>query len=162
MAKENEVLAEGTPAKEIMVTRIVNAPRSLVFDTWTKPEHLVHWWGSNKCKLQFCEVDLRPGGTFRFCMGVPGEYEIWVSGIYHEITPPECLVFRCGLENEEKSHEAMWRVTFEDGGGKTRLTVHQVVFDNAHARADAKEGMIESLEALDTHLEQVLAATPVT
>jgi uncharacterized protein YndB with AHSA1/START domain len=145
---------------EILVTRIINAPRSLVFESFTKPEHLRHWWGSSKCGLRFCEVDLRPGGAYRFLMGAPPE-EYWVSGVYHEIEPPEKLVFSCGLENESPGHNAIWHVTFAEEDGKTRLTIHQVLFDLADARPNAENGLNQSLDTLDSYLANIDAQNKV-
>jgi uncharacterized protein YndB with AHSA1/START domain len=149
---EEHLAKIATGKAEILVTRTIHAPRSLVFDAFTKPEHLVHWWGSNNCRLHVCEVDLRTGGAYRFIMGTPPEHEYLVSGIYHEISAPERLVFSCGLENEDKNHKAMWCVTFVEENGATKLTIHQVVYDLEDARHDAEKGLNESLDMLTGYL----------
>jgi uncharacterized protein YndB with AHSA1/START domain len=147
MAARNSTAREADD-RTLVITRVFDAPRSLVFEAWTKPEHLVHWWGRRDVTLPVCEVDFRPGGAYRFCMRAPAGRDFWVSGVYREIVEPERLVFTCGLENEEKSHEALWTVTFAEREGKTTLTVHQVLFDPAQA----KEGLAECLERLAEYL----------
>ena len=153
MAESNSAAPE-SDEPTLVITRVFDAPRSLVFEAWTRPEHLVHWWGRRGVTLPVCEVDLRPGGAYRFCMREPTGRDFWVSGVYREIVAPQRLVFTCGLENEEKSHDALWTVTFAEREGKTTLTVHQVLFDPAQARAGAKEGLAECLERLAEYLAQ--------
>jgi uncharacterized protein YndB with AHSA1/START domain len=63
--------------RELTITRIFDAPRELVFKAWSKPEHLMRWWGPHGCKLTVCETDFRPGGTWRFCMLGPRGVEEW-------------------------------------------------------------------------------------
>ena len=147
--------AASTAERVLVITRVFDAPRQLVFEAWTRPEHLVHWWGRRAFTLPSCTVDLRPGGAYRFCMRAPGGRDFWVSGVYGEIVEPERIVFTCALENEDLSHEALWTVTFSEHEGKTTLTVHQVLLDLARARGGAKEGLTESLERLARHLATV-------
>lgn len=97
-------------------------------------------------------MDLRPGGAYRFCMRAPEGRDYWVTGIYREIVDPERLVMTCGLENEDLSHDALWTVTFDELQGKTKLTVHQVLFDPALARAGAAEDLNESLDRLAAYV----------
>ncbi len=85
-----------TPSdREILLTRTFAAPRATVFTAWTKPEHVKHWWDPTGIQLSICEIDLRPNGAFRFVNGAAGGHVF--SGVYHEITPPERLVFSVKL-----------------------------------------------------------------
>jgi uncharacterized protein YndB with AHSA1/START domain len=88
-----------TPSeREIVMTRFFEAPRDLVFETFTQPEHVKQWWGPRGWSLPECEMDLRVGGSFRYLMRGPAgeEHRIW--GTYFEIVPPERLVFDDGFE----------------------------------------------------------------
>src|SRR5688572_22943410 len=85
-------MAANNESKELVLTRVFDAPRELVFQAWTEPEHLKRWWGPNGFTLPYCTVDLRPGGAIHFCMRSPDGFEIWSKGIYREIVPPERFV----------------------------------------------------------------------
>ena len=108
---------------EIVLTRLFDAPRHLVFEAMTKPEHIRRWWGNlgEGYSVPVCEVDLRVGGAWRFVNRHPkGEAEFY--GVYREIAPPDRLVF---TEIFEPFPDAESVVTSEltDENGKTRLTV---------------------------------------
>src|SRR5690348_11911501 len=77
----------------LVLTRVFDAPPSLVFQAFAKPEHLVRWWGPKDFTLPVCEQDFRVGGTYRFCMRAPDGTDHWVWGEYLEITEPTKLVF---------------------------------------------------------------------
>lgn len=140
---------------EMVITRVFDAPPSLVFAAWTRPEHLVNWWGRHHYTLSSCEVDLRPGGTFRFCMRSPAGRDYRVKGVYREIVEPERLVFQYGLENEDLSHESLATVTFAEQNGKTKFTMHQILLDPAQAREGAEEGWTEVMQRLENYLRQL-------
>jgi uncharacterized protein YndB with AHSA1/START domain len=112
-----------TPSnEEIRMTRLFDAPRRLVFDAMTKPEHVKRWWGrlGEGYSVPVCEIDLRPGGAWRFVNRHPkGEAAFY--GQYREITPPSRLVF---TEIFEQFPDSVSVVTadFTEEGGKTRLT----------------------------------------
>jgi uncharacterized protein YndB with AHSA1/START domain len=77
---------------ELVITRIFNAPRELVFKMWTDAEHLAKWWGPKGFTLTVSSLDLRPGGVFHYSMSGNG-FEMWGRFVYVEITPPEKLIF---------------------------------------------------------------------
>ena len=113
-----------TPSsQEIRITRLFDAPRRLVFDAMTKPEHVRRWWGclGEGYSVPVCEIDLRPGGAWRFVNRHP-KGEAAFHGEYHEITPPSRLVF---TEIFEEFPDSVSVVTseFTDENGKTRLIV---------------------------------------
>jgi uncharacterized protein YndB with AHSA1/START domain len=107
---------------EIRMTRLFAAPRQLVFEAMTKPEHVKRWWGrlGEGYSVPICEIDLRPGGAWRFVNRHP-KGEVAFYGEYREITPPSRLVF---TEIFEQFPDSVSVVTadFTDEGGKTRLT----------------------------------------
>ena len=112
-----------TPSdQEIRMTRLFDAPRSLVFEAMTKPEHVRRWWGclGEGYSVPVCEIDLRPGGRWRFVSRHP-RGEAAFHGEYREIAPPSRLVF---TEIFEEFPDSVSVVTteFTEEGGKTRLT----------------------------------------
>jgi uncharacterized protein YndB with AHSA1/START domain len=137
---------------DFVMTRVFDAPRSLVFEAWTKPEHLVHWWGRKAFSMPFCEIDFRPGGVFRLCMRSPAGLDYWVRGVYREIIELERIVFTYALEKEERDHEALLTVTFSEHEGKTTLTLEQALFDLRKAREGAQGGWIEGLDRLAAYM----------
>lgn len=157
MAK-NSAENDATKDRELLITRIFDAPRELVFKAWSKPEHLMRWWGPHGCKLTVCETDFRPGGGWRFCMRQPGGIDEWQQGEYREIVEPERLVFTYsfpqgsgGFTEDSKGkpgHQTIVTVNFYDHGGKTRLTVHQAIFENNAVRDDHIRGWNEALDHL--------------
>ncbi|XYH93993.1 SRPBCC family protein [Sorangium sp. So ce1128] len=112
-----------TPSeKEICMTRLFNAPRQLVFDVMTKPEHVKRWWGclNEGYSVPVCEIDLRPGGKWRFVNRHP-QGEAAFHGEYKEITPPSRLVFTEIFEDYPDTVSVVTTVLTEEGG-KTRMT----------------------------------------
>jgi uncharacterized protein YndB with AHSA1/START domain len=112
-----------TPSdQEIRMTRLFNAPRQLVFEAMTRPEHVKRWWGclGEGYSVPVCEIDLRPGGRWRFVNRHP-KGEAAFHGEYQEITPPSRLVF---TEIFEEFPDSVSVVTadFAEEEGKTRLT----------------------------------------
>lgn len=113
-----------TPSeREIRLTRLFDAPRALVFEVMTKPEHIKQWWGclGDGHSVPVCEVDLRPGGKWRFVNRHPaGDAEFY--GEYREITPPERLVYTEVFAPFPDSGSLVTTVLTEENG-KTRMTV---------------------------------------
>jgi uncharacterized protein YndB with AHSA1/START domain len=107
---------------EIRMTRLFNAPRHLVFEAMTKPEHVKQWWGrlGEGYSVPVCEIDLRPGGAWRFVNRHP-KGEVAFHGEYREVTPPTRLVF---TEIFEQFPDTVSVVTadFSEEAGQTRLT----------------------------------------
>ena len=93
--------AAKTPERELVITRIFDAPRELVWKAWTEPERLMHWWGPKGFTVHTCKVDLRPGGVFHYGMRAPDGSDIWGKFIYREIVAPERIVF-IGSFSDEK------------------------------------------------------------
>jgi uncharacterized protein YndB with AHSA1/START domain len=126
---------------ELVITRVFDAPRRLVFRAWTQPEHLTRWWGPAGFTLVCCEMDVRPGGAWFRRMRSPEGTEYVKRGIYREIVAPERMVFTYVNENADGSlgPETLVTVTFEQLGAKTRLTLHHTGFESMASR-DAHEG----------------------
>lgn len=135
--------------REIVITRIFDAPRDLVFKVWTQPEHLKRWFGPRSLTMTVCEVDLRPGGAYRLVLRAADGEEYGFSGVYREIVPPARLVFTDGFEGMP-GHEAVVTVTFDEHDGATKITstsLYQSAEDrDGHIKSGMEEGMRESLD----------------
>ncbi|HZU03637.1 MAG TPA: SRPBCC domain-containing protein, partial [Ktedonobacteraceae bacterium] len=79
--------------QEFVVERQFNAPRTLMFQVFTQPEHLKRWWAPPPYTLPVCTIDLRPGGIWHYCMRSPEGQDQWARSVYQEIVPPEKLVY---------------------------------------------------------------------
>jgi uncharacterized protein YndB with AHSA1/START domain len=123
-AANSDTFKVSTPAEdEILMTRLFDAPRQLVFDAMTKPEHVKRWWGrlGEGYSVPVCEIDLRVGGKWRFVNRHPGG-EAAFKGEYREIAPPGRLVFTETMEPHPEPGSVV-TATFTEENGKTRLTV---------------------------------------
>jgi uncharacterized protein YndB with AHSA1/START domain len=119
--KNTGTLKVTTPTeREIVLTRVFDAPRSIVFDAFTKPELLKRWFGPRGWSLVVCEVDLRVGGGFRFVLRGPDGNDMGMRGSYREIVPPERSVH---MESyDDYPGESQVTAVFVEKGGKTTLT----------------------------------------
>ena len=114
-----------TPSEcDIQLTRLFDAPRHLVYEAMTKPEHIRRWWGNLGAgySVPVCEVDLRVGGSWRFVNELPNGKRVAFYGEYREIAPPDRLVFTEIFEDFPDT-VSLVSSTFTDENGKTRLTV---------------------------------------
>jgi uncharacterized protein YndB with AHSA1/START domain len=136
--------------RELVITRVFDAPRQIVWKAWTDPEHLMRWWGPHGFKTRVSAMDVRVGGGWRFCMRSPAGKDEWQYGVYREIVELERLVFSYAFEDDtgKPRHETLVTVTFADEGAKTRITLHQGVFESVAVRDDHVEGWGEALDHL--------------
>ena len=137
---------------EILIVRRFAAPRAAVFDAWTSPEHVTHWWDPSREPLAACDIDLRPNGRFRF---VPGGGKPAFTGVYREIVRPERLVFSTVVAS---GAETVGTLRFDADGRHTilRLTMTCASQSDRDAllemRVDA--GTVRTLENLGEYLER--------
>ncbi len=151
------------PAEPVLViTRVFDAPRDLVFKAWTDPKHVAQWWGPKGFTNPVCELDVRPGGAIRIDMRGPDGVIYPMKGVFHEIVEPERLVVTTSaLEDEEGNPqlEVLTTVTFAEYNGKTKLMLQAVVVKSAPAAAGALAGMEQgwrqSLDRLAEYLGKV-------
>jgi uncharacterized protein YndB with AHSA1/START domain len=141
---------EGKRAGEMILTRVFDAPRELVFRAWSDPGHLVQWWGPKGFTLPGCEMDFRTGGAYRFVMRGPDGNDNPFHGVYREIVRNERIVYTAILDNL-RGHELLTTVTFADKGGKTKLTVRQTTPPGEAGRGQ-NQGWSETLGRLADHL----------
>jgi uncharacterized protein YndB with AHSA1/START domain len=161
-----------TPGKrEFTLTRTFDAPRALVFEAWTKPAHLKRWWGAQGCTIGTCEVDLRPGGKFHYCMKLNG-MDLWGIFIYREIAPPERLVFTNCISDPQGNiarHpfspkwplEILNTLTLTEQAGKTTVSLHGIPINATEEELQAFEGgMVFMEKGFAGTLEQLNAYLP--
>lgn len=161
-AANSDTFKVSTPSdREIQMTRLFDAPRQLVFDAMSKPEHVRRWWGNlgEGYSVPVCEIDLRPGGRWRFVNRHP-KGEAAFHGVYREIAPPERIVFTEIFEEFPDAESVVTAVLTEEGG-KTRLTatvrypsreVRDMVIESGMARGagisyDRLEDLVAELRA---------------
>jgi uncharacterized protein YndB with AHSA1/START domain len=119
--------------RAIIAVRIFDAPRELVFDAWTDPKHLAQWWGPNGFTTTTSDFDLRSGGVWRFVMHGPDGRDYQNRITFNEIVKPRRIHYRHGGDDEFHPEGFEVNVTFEDIGGKTRLTM-EMLFPSAAER----------------------------
>ena len=134
----------------LVITRVFDAPRELVFKAWTEPAHMAQWFGPRGFTSKVLKHDLRAGGAYRVHMvGPDGDH--WSQGVYREVVPPErlAMTFGWGDANGNRTRpETTLTLLFEDVGGKTRLTMHQTFSKETDSTRGAREGWTQTLEHL--------------
>jgi uncharacterized protein YndB with AHSA1/START domain len=149
MAERSSAATESAE-RELVITRVFDAPRGLVFKAWTEPERVVRWWGPRGFTMPTCKMDVRPGGVFHYCMRSPEGTDHWLQGVYREIVEPERLVLTWTWEDAEgkPGHETLVTVSFAEDGAKTKVTLHQAVFETITARDAHQGGWTSTLDRL--------------
>jgi len=149
-----EKQSENTKDRELIITRMLNAPRELVWKVWTEPDHIKNWWGPTGFTNTIFKMEVKPGGEWDFIMHGPDGTDYKNHTIFREVVKPERLVF--DHVSGPKHHTV---VTFEDQGEKTLLTWH-MVFETAEQfrqvvekfKADA--GLKQNIVKLEAYLEK--------
>ena len=142
--------------RELVITRIFDAPRETVFKAWTKADLVARWFGPRDFTAPFCEIDFRIGGKYRICMLSPEGEEHWVEGEYREIVEPELIVFTW---NREHSNGEVWSstiatVTFQEhDDNRTAFTLRQSAFETVPYRDEHGFGWGQSLDRLGEYVE---------
>jgi uncharacterized protein YndB with AHSA1/START domain len=145
--------SSSTADREIVTTRLIDAPRELVFAAWTEAKHVGQWFGPDGFTTITHSMDVRPGGVWRFTMRGPDGKD-WPNVVtYEEVVPPERLVYMHGNDREPDMFHTT--VTFADEGGRTALTM-RAVFKTAAARAQVvrENGAIEGAQQTVSRLER--------
>jgi uncharacterized protein YndB with AHSA1/START domain len=155
--------APKSPAdRELVFTRVFDAPREIVFKAWTDPERLKRWWGPNGFTNPVCELDPRPGGAIRIHMRGPDGTVYPNRGVFHEIVEPERLVFSIGADDQQGNIiiEVVNTVTFTEQGGKTTLTLQSRIIKATAEAAPYLAGMESGWSQALDHLAAEIAAEP--
>lgn len=155
--------------KEVLFTRVFDAPREIVFRAWSEAESLKRWYAPQGCSLTACTLDFKVGGRYRSCIRTPDGMECWCAGVYKDIVRPERIVQTMHMADERgnfvepaQSHLAQYpdwpremvlTLTFEDlGGKKTKLTLHQTVSEALAKETGAYPSWLSMFEKLDRDL----------
>lgn len=151
----NRTLVERLGDRELLVTRIFNAPPATVFKAWSQPELFQRWWMPKSVtgvSLVSCEMDVRTGGKYRLEFGAGGSETMAFYGKYLEVVPNQRIVWT----NDEGEKGAITTVTFEDQGGKTLLSFHEV-YPSKEALEEALQGSATGLPEQMQQLEDLLS-----
>jgi uncharacterized protein YndB with AHSA1/START domain len=147
-----------TADREISATRIFDAPRELVFKMWTEPEHVAKWWGPDGFTNTIQQMEVRPGGVWKFVMHGPDGTDYPNKIVFIEVVKPERLVYQHGGGDESDPVSFHVTVTFEARGNKTKLTMRSI-FPTAEQRnlVVEKYGAIEGMNQTLGRLADLLA-----
>lgn len=169
MSEQTNAAAQG---KEFVITRTVDATRDVVWKAWTDPDELMKWFSPKGFKLEVAKLDLRPGGTFHYCMATPEGFKMWGKFIYREIHPKDKIVLVNSFSDENGGitrhpMSATWplemltKTEFTEENGKTTITIRwsplnpteeeQKTFDTSHD--GMRQGWTGTFEQLDEYLK---------
>ena len=124
--------AAATAGREIVITRVFDARREMIWDAWTDPKQIVKWWGPPGFTLTIHHMDVRPGGLWRSTMHAPDGAEYRNDCVFTEVVKPERIAYLTGLWTAEGDANAEVSWTFEAQGENTKLTLH-ILFPTAEA-----------------------------
>ncbi len=148
-------MANTTADREIVVTRVIDAPRDLVFAAWTEREHVEKWWGTSGVTTH--EWNAKPGGLWRYSQPGPDGAQYPFKIKFVEIAKPARLVYDFGTDAENAAEPVRTNVTFEEENGKTKVTL-QLVFATAAAYTEAaKYGAVGGAKAALENVAKYLA-----
>lgn len=167
LEKTSALVVDRVPDRNVVISRVFDAPRELVFEAWTRPEYLVRWFAPRGCTFHIERIDVRPGGGFHSCVR-DASFECWCVGDYVEIVRPERLVYTLAIADRfgnkvapsSVGHDPRWppetrlTVTFEDLNGKTRVTLQQDVAESLAKQTGAYPSWLEMLERLEELLRE--------
>jgi uncharacterized protein YndB with AHSA1/START domain len=152
---------EGARSNPTMtMVRVFDAPRSLVWQAWTRAEHVAQWFGPKDFTNPVCEVDARPGGVLRITMQAPDGTQYPMEAVFDEVVEPERLVWTTSVEHANNVRFDIRQVTtFVERDGKTKVTLEAYVLRATPESADAlggmEQGWSESLDRLAALLARI-------
>lgn len=155
-----------TTDTSLTVRRTLDAPRERVWKAWTDPEQVTQWWGPNGFTTTVHEIDVRPGGVWRFVMHDSDDTDYPNEIVYDEIVEPERLVYTHGSNEENGLEQFQVTVTFaEQEGSKTVLTMQQLYKSAAERKKSVEEfgaieGANQTLDHLAAYVEQFEETSP--
>jgi uncharacterized protein YndB with AHSA1/START domain len=160
--KELILIPKSTANQELVIERLFEARRERVWEAWTNPEQVKRWWGPKDFTAPYAESDLRVGGKYLYCMRSPEGKEYWSGGVYREIVPLERIVAtdsftdangkvvpaaQYGLGGDWPL-ELVVTVTFEDQGGKTKMTLRHIGIPAGENLEETRQGWSQSFDKL--------------
>lgn len=143
-----------TAERELLISRTINAPAALVWEVWTKPEHIANWWGPNGFTNTITKMDVQPGGEWNLVMHGPDETDFKNKSVFREVVLHKKLVY------EHFAPNFIATVQFEDQGDKTHLTWNMVfeskeLFMAIVKAHKADEGLKQNVEKLEAYLHNL-------
>jgi uncharacterized protein YndB with AHSA1/START domain len=172
MTAEKKAISQND-IQPMVISREFDAPRELVWKAWTERDRLVQWFGPAGCTMSVAELDLRPGGTFHYCLQTPDGQEMWGKFVYREVTPPERTVLVSSFSDKDGNltrHpmsptwplEMLSTTTLTENNGKTTLTVEWIPLEGATEEEiitfdSSRDGMKQGFSGTFTQLEAYLA-----
>ena len=152
--------------RDLVITRVFDAPRDLVWKAWTSPEHFMRWWGPKDFTAPLCRIDLRVGGRYHWCMRSPDGTDYHTTGVYREIVPPERIVYTDSFADEmgtvvpassygfgdDFPTETLVTVTFVERDGRTTMTLRHAGLPAGTLKEQTGEGWNESFDKLEATL----------
>lgn len=162
MIDTSPIAARNDSEPRVRIQEAFDAPRERVFDAWVRPEMLERWFAPHGCSLRIERLDARTGGGFHWCIDDPAFGECWTIGSYIEVVRPERIVFTSVIADASgqpatpasQGHDPEWpaetavRVTFDERGGQTVVTLEQSVSEALAKRTGAHPSWKEMLERL--------------
>jgi uncharacterized protein YndB with AHSA1/START domain len=145
------------PDNELLFTKDLNAPRELVFDMWTQPEHLSKWWGPNGFSLISHHADIKTGGSWTFTMLGPDGRNYPNKIIFTEVVKPERIIYKHSGEKDMEPVFFETRIYFETAGSMTRLTLNMIFESAAELQRIAKT--YGAIEGAEQHLNRLTQYT---
>jgi uncharacterized protein YndB with AHSA1/START domain len=153
--------------RELILERIFDAPRTIVFQAFSKAEHLKRWWGPKGWTLSVCNIDFRPGGVWHFCMKCIDEsqeyygHESWGKAVYSEIVEPERIVYIDSFSDAEGNivegmPEAKITMTFVEHEGKTKLISRAQYASDEALKTVMDMGMLQGITEVWDNLDELL------
>ncbi|MGA2160639.1 MAG: SRPBCC domain-containing protein [Methanoregula sp.] len=144
----------------LIITRLFDAPREIVWKAWTDPGAVMQWWGPKNFTSPSCRIDLRVGGSYLYCMRSPEGKDYWSTGVFREITKPEKIVCTDSFADEKGNvvpatyygmspdfpAEMLMTVTFDVQAGRTRLTLRHTGLPPGGMLDQTRAGWNESLD----------------
>ncbi|MGZ9583044.1 SRPBCC family protein [Paenibacillus marinisediminis] len=155
MNQNNETNKSATRVgeREIEVIRVFDAPRDLVFDAWTKEEHLSKWWGPQDFMSTFKKFDMKPGGIWEFIMHGPDGVDFPNTNVIVEVVKPERIVFK-----HDVFPHYLATATFDDLDGKTKLTYSTIFDESADVFGEVRTYAVRGAEQSMERLAELLAS----
>ena len=139
------------------MTRVLDAPRDLVYEAWTNPRHIAQWWGPKGFTNTIHEMEVKVGGVCRFIMHGPDGTDYPNKVVFEEVVKAERLVYTHGSDQDDDPNSFHVTVTFEDQGKKTKLTMRMVLKSAAALEEAKKFGAVEGGNQTMDRLEAYLA-----
>lgn len=161
MVKENKITGNSSD-RELAITRIINAPRELVWEVWTNPEHVKNWWGPDGFTNTVHEMNVKAGGVWHLTMHGPDGRDYPNKIVFIEVVKPERLVYRHSGDVDTEPVNFHVTVTFEKQGNKTLLSMKSVFESAAELERvvkeyGAREGMTQHVGRLEEYVAKISA-----